>query len=284
LLEGIVALTAAVAISAAPAVPAPLVLGLDHIPIAVRNLETASADYRALGFALKPGRPHANGIRNQHAKFADGTELELITAPEARDPLTTFYRRHLDQGEGPGFVAFYAPETDSIVEQLEDTHKPYRSGVGLVTFPDEDSLRYIFFGRRNASTTDRPQHFAHPNGAESLIGVWLAGDDFSAERRLWDKLRLTVSEEEVRAPDSIRVPVVHLPAGEILLLPGDRQVVPGRKVVGATIRVRRLAATRRTLSRGRVKVPPTVETKIGSSIFLPPTVTHGIWLEFREQR
>lgn len=284
MLEGIVALTAAVAISAAPAVPAPLVLGLDHIPIAVRNLETASADYRALGFALKPGRPHANGIRNQHAKFADGTELELITAPEARDPLTTFYRRHLDQGEGPGFVAFYAPETDSIVEQLEDTHKPYRSGVGLVTFPDEDSLRYIFFGRRNASTTDRPQHFAHPNGAESLIGVWLAGDDFSAERRLWDKLRLTVSEEEVRAPDSIRVPVVHLPAGEILLLPGDRQVVPGRKVVGATIRVRRLAATRRTLSRGRVKVPPTVETKIGSSIFLPPTVTHGIWLEFREQR
>ena len=284
MLEGIVALTAAVAISAAPAVPAPLVLGLDHIPIAVRNLETASADYRALRFALKPGRPHANGIRNQHAKFADGTELELITAPEARDPLTTFYRRHLDQGEGPGFVAFYAPETDSIVEQLEDTHKPYRSGVGLVTFPDEDSLRYIFFGRRNASTTDRPQHFAHPNGAESLIGVWLAGDDFSAERRLWDKLRLTVSEEEVRAPDSIRVPVVHLPAGEILLLPGDRQVVPGRKVVGATIRVRRLAATRRTLSRGRVKVPPTVETKIGSSIFLPPTVTHGIWLEFREQR
>jgi hypothetical protein len=67
--------------------------GLDHVPIAVNDLERAAAGYRRLGFALKPGRPHDNGIRNQHVKFRDGTELELITAPDARDALTRTYRR-----------------------------------------------------------------------------------------------------------------------------------------------------------------------------------------------
>jgi len=58
----------------------PQVQGLDHIPIAVRDLDRAKADFEALGFVLKPGRLHTNGLRNAHAKFADGTELELITA------------------------------------------------------------------------------------------------------------------------------------------------------------------------------------------------------------
>ena len=48
--------------------------------------------------------PHDNGIRNQHAKFPDGTELELITATEARDVLTTTYVRYLASGDGPAFA------------------------------------------------------------------------------------------------------------------------------------------------------------------------------------
>ena len=57
--------------AAIPPPEGPVIAGLDHVPIAVGDLDAAAARYRALGFALKPGRPHANGIRNQHAKFAD---------------------------------------------------------------------------------------------------------------------------------------------------------------------------------------------------------------------
>ena len=77
----------------------PLVLGLDHIAIAVADLDAAAEQYRKLGFTLKPGRAHENGIRNQHVKFADGTEIELISAPEARDALTAEYLTHLAQGD-----------------------------------------------------------------------------------------------------------------------------------------------------------------------------------------
>jgi len=34
----------------------PPLIGIDHIPLAVKNLEQASDSYRRLGFALKPGR------------------------------------------------------------------------------------------------------------------------------------------------------------------------------------------------------------------------------------
>src|SRR3982751_4408188 len=90
--------------SQSPAV-VPAVVGLDHVPIAVADLEAAAATYRRLGFTLKPGLAHENGIRNEHAKFADGAELELITAPSAVDSLTTTYRRHLVNGDGPAFLA-----------------------------------------------------------------------------------------------------------------------------------------------------------------------------------
>ena len=97
-----------------------LVQGLDHVAIAVHDLESAAARYERLGFTLKPGTPHDNGLRNRHVKFADGTELELITASEARDALTAEYREHLAEGEGPAFLALFAPDLDALAAALGD--------------------------------------------------------------------------------------------------------------------------------------------------------------------
>ena len=66
----------------------PLLLGLDHTPLAVADLDEAAERYRKLGFTLKPGRTHENGIQNRHVKFPDGTEIELISTSKARDTLT----------------------------------------------------------------------------------------------------------------------------------------------------------------------------------------------------
>ena len=195
-------LAAAVVAEVGLAANPPAITGLDHIPIAVRDLDRAAADYRALGFALKPGRPHENGISNQHVKFPDGTELELITASETRDALTATYLKHLAAGEGPAFLALFAPGVDP-------------GSLGL----DSDPLRYIFMFGRNQSPTDRPEHFAHPNTAESLIGVWLGGDDLSAERRLLEKLGARIQVEDIRVPDITRAPVAHLVEGEVVLPP-----------------------------------------------------------------
>lgn len=52
---------------------------VDHVPIAVVSLDEARLTYEQLGFRLKPGRVHANGLRNAFAKFPGGDYLELIS-------------------------------------------------------------------------------------------------------------------------------------------------------------------------------------------------------------
>jgi catechol 2,3-dioxygenase-like lactoylglutathione lyase family enzyme len=248
-----------------PEARGPIVAGLDHIPIAVSDLEKASEQYKRLGFALKPGRPHANGIRNQHVKFPDGTELELIIAPEARDPLTTTYRRHLASGDGPAFLALFAPDRAGVPARLEAP------------------LDYIFFGPRNASPTDRPEHFAHSNGADSLIAVWLSADDVAMERELFERLGARVSRREVQAPGRMTADVAQFQEGEVLLLPGSRQLVPGRRIVGATVRVGSIATVRQWLAAQKIPIA-SADQGNGSRIVVAPASTHGLWIEFRQGR
>jgi catechol 2,3-dioxygenase-like lactoylglutathione lyase family enzyme len=66
-----------------------MTLRLDHIVIAVRDLDQAIEDYGKLGFTVLRGGEHAGGIsHNALVAFADGSYLELIAfkqyAPESR--------------------------------------------------------------------------------------------------------------------------------------------------------------------------------------------------------
>jgi len=279
LLGAVAVITAPVPARSASRNGLPAVAGLDHIPIAVRDLDAAGARYRALGFSLKAGTAHDNGIRNVHVKFAVGTELELITAPAARDGLTMRYRRLLAKGDGPAFLALYAPALDPVAERLDGAKVLYRREERFLDVLHPDAISYIFFGPRNASPTDRPEHFAHANTAESLMAVWLAGADLSREREMLQALYVPIERRTVDAPAAVAADVAVLPQGRIVLLPSKYMILEGRPVVGATLKVRSLAAARAFFAR-----TPWAGAVVsnGSSVFLPPAVTHGLWLEFRE--
>jgi hypothetical protein len=60
-----------------PTAGEPVVRGLDHVPVAVAKLEQAAERYRALGFTLKPGRTHEDGLRT----VTHGLWLEFRQAP-----------------------------------------------------------------------------------------------------------------------------------------------------------------------------------------------------------
>jgi hypothetical protein len=92
------------------------------------------------------------------------------------------------------------------------------------------------------------------------------------------------ARQNVRAPDGVEADVATLGQGTVLLLPGGRQLVPNRPIVGATLRVKNLAAARAAIEP---IVGPNLQTAAGpawSSCFVPPKVAHGLWLEFREIR
>jgi hypothetical protein len=80
------------------------------------------------------------------------------------------------------------------------------------------------------------------------------------------------------------VPVAHLPQARVLLLPPSRQLLPGRPIVGATLHTRSLDAVISALRAAQLPVPQVVETPRGRSVFVPPALAHGLWLEFVEAR
>ncbi|MBB6250429.1 VOC family protein [Nitrospirillum iridis] len=265
-----------------PVVTAPAVTGLDHIPIAVNDLDTAAARFRALGFALKPGVTHADGIRNQHVKFPDGTELELITAPTATDELTADYRRLLAAGDAPAFLGLYAPDHDALPAVLASLAPGYHRDGPMVGFPTNDPLHFLFFWHRNQSPTDRPEHFAHANGGQSLIGVWLASDDASLPALL-SGLGGVRDVGLACTPDCMMRRQWRFQEGTITLLPADRQRLPGRPVVGAVIRVASLEQALAAV-KAVIPAPTVVHAAEGDSILIPPDTTAGLWLELRAVR
>ena len=260
-----------------PARPQAAVLGLDHVPVAVGDLDAAAARYRQLGFVLKPGRPHANGISNQHVKFADGTEIELITAPAGVDALTRTYRRHLADGDGPAFLALFAPPAAAVDTVLEAAGFRVTTQPSLVALDDQGPLPYMFFGARQRSPTDRPEHFVHPNTASALVSVWLAADDLSAERRMLSAVGARFEERTVFVPRPVRTTVARFAHGDVVLLPGQHQRVPGRRIVGVSVSVRDRRAAARVIGARAFAGEPSP----GVGLFVAPDTALGYWLELR---
>jgi len=78
--------------------------------------------------------------------------------------------------------------------------------------------------------------------------------------------------------------VAHLPEGQVVFLPAGHRLQPGRPIVGAVLATSSLAALQEALQTAGIAAPAPVDTANGRSIFLPPGLAHGMWLEFREQK
>jgi Glyoxalase-like domain len=267
--------TGAAAASAAEAV----VRGLDHISVAVVNLEKARADYEALGFVIKPGRAHANGIRNDRVKFADGTEVELITAARSADALSSDYLDWLKSGDGPAYLGLFAPSLETLSKTLAGHDLSIEQGEGVWTLRRQPALKRVFFARRQHSPTDRPEHFAHPNTAFTLSGVWLAGAE--AERdlvRMLGGVRLPGAACSHFGP---AIEVQSLPEAMLVFLPATVQLASGRTIVGLTLSVRDLQTARRLLDKNGIQYVSNAHCP-QPSVWIAPAAAHGVWLELRQ--
>jgi catechol 2,3-dioxygenase-like lactoylglutathione lyase family enzyme len=164
---------------------------LDHVTIAVADMEVASSTFRdRLGFSLKPGRLHDNGLRNVHVRFADGSALELMSlGPGRPDGLSESYRRFLEEGDGGAFVALRAGPADSVLQRLGDLAARavvFRGAAfDWVSFPEGHPLRSIFFVDVRTRPVDEPGQLRHENGAVGLSRVWV---QISEPRLLADML------------------------------------------------------------------------------------------------
>jgi hypothetical protein len=150
---------------------------LDHVVVAVDDLERASDVWRSLGFRLKPGSEHPNGIRNAHAKFADGTELELLTVEEPSDGLADWYQGFISAGGGGAFLSLSAGAIEDVARNLKRVGLEAMINRGAAfdyaSFPPDHPLHQVFFIDYRHPVRDPAEVMGHANGASGLREVWL---------------------------------------------------------------------------------------------------------------
>jgi catechol 2,3-dioxygenase-like lactoylglutathione lyase family enzyme len=254
-----------------------MLLGIDHIVIAVAELETAMSDYRRLDFTVVPGGRHPVGTYNGLIAFADGSYIELIS----------FYRDNPDHRwwaglkRGEGLVDF-CMQTDDLAG---DTAKLRQAGVEIDdpvpwsrTRPDGYQLKWLLSLAQGAhrgvapfliqDETPRqervPCEVSHKNGASGIGAVTIAVEDLTKVRKWYeavlDDKGANVERREIEAAGVLFKVGPH--ALE-LLTPGGH---PGPLASWLTARgPSPFAAT----LRSKKKAPP-----------MDPTLTHGAALSF----
>jgi catechol 2,3-dioxygenase-like lactoylglutathione lyase family enzyme len=174
-------------------------LALDHIVIAVHDLERAIDDYKSLGFGVVPGGRHPVGTYNGLIAFADGSYIELISF--YRDNPEHRWWAALQKHEG---LVDFCFQTDDLAG---DTAKLRGAGVKIEdpvpwsrTRPDGYQLKWLlslavaphrgvapFLIEDVTPREERvPRDVVHPNGATGIGAVLVAVDDLAAVARWYE--------------------------------------------------------------------------------------------------
>ncbi|HKX08481.1 MAG TPA: VOC family protein [Stellaceae bacterium] len=174
--------------------------GIDHLVIAVRDLDRAEAQYRRLGFALTPRGHHIKlGSYNHCAMFgADYLEL-LAQGTQTRPALERFLRVR----EGIAGIALRTADARQTFAELRrqgiaiadpvdfgrpvDTPEGKREARFTTTEIDNDITaghRVFFCEHKTPELVWLPQYQAQPNGVTALAGLVVVDGDGGLEGAL----------------------------------------------------------------------------------------------------
>jgi catechol 2,3-dioxygenase-like lactoylglutathione lyase family enzyme len=175
--------------------------GIDHVVIAVNNLDQSIADFTSAGFTVVPGGVHGNNkTHNALIAFADGSYFELIAWLDPATASRTTWRNRLEDGEGFIDYALRSADLHDEVKRLRadglDTPDPEPGGR---TRPDGqrvewlnlrfDEVEHPWLPFYCHSTNDRSlrvpsgQDAVHPNGASGIASITIGVSDLAAAER-----------------------------------------------------------------------------------------------------
>lgn len=210
-----------------------MALSIDHVVIAVRDLDQASADYEAAGFTVVPGGEHADGAtHNALISFADGAYFELIAFKEPDRPQGHRWWPLLARGEGTVDFALRANDLAAEAARLRqagiDAPEPRDGGRRR---PDGERIAWrnlelgdpavpLPFLIEDVTPRDRrvPAGAAtsHPLGVTGIVGLTILVPDLELAATRYAAL---LGTEPTASPTPS--PISGVAAARCVALPGD---------------------------------------------------------------
>ena len=287
--------------------------GLDHVGIAVRDLETAKKTYRNLGFTVFGGSKHPGlGTRNSGPGFESGY-LELLAVWDRTKAIGGMLATFLEKHEGGLFVgldvspvdetakllrdrgfAVHGPEAASAVEDTEQHDQP----------PNYGSWRFLGFPGGPIPAAHQPVKSSdtvfflqydpfvgnvHANTAKRLTAVWMGVTDLKASVPTYESMGFRASRKLPVAQLGAHGQEIEAGQGSILLLQPENSISKvasfltergAEGIMGVSIEVTSLQTARTVLEANTKRQFHPYAGPYGNSILIPPDLTHGIWIEF----
>jgi catechol 2,3-dioxygenase-like lactoylglutathione lyase family enzyme len=170
------------------------VTGIDHVVIAVRDLDRAQETYTRLGFALTPRGFHTLGSANHCIMFgSDYVELLALPLPH---PAMRYYADFLARGEGLAAIALASADADAAHAELAadgigadaplDFSRPVRLPAGerdaafrIVQLAPAQTpgCRAFVCQHRTRDLVWRPEYQTHALGAIGLAALAVVAED-----------------------------------------------------------------------------------------------------------
>ncbi len=222
------------------------IAGIDHVIVAVRELENARTAWSRLGFALSPrGRHIGQGTANYCVMFpSDYLELlGIVDAANSVERLDAFLARR----EGPMAAAFapagtaeearaallrrqlHPSEPRPLARQIELPQGTVLPRFSLISLPPEETpgLDSFLCSHLTPALMRRPEWLAHPNGAIGLRAVHILVESTAPLLPAYDRLFGIV---QVTTTDAVAV--VHIGRQRLVFsTPDDFQTMhPGIEI------------------------------------------------------
>jgi len=191
--------------------------GIDHLVLAVQDLDAAAAEYERLGFTLTPRAQHPFGTGNRLAQF-DHDFLELLAVTQPQDindhqdgvvSFGAFNLDYLDVREGMSMIALKSDGWEEDRKTFGDAglnlsapfefsrlaRQPDGSdvtvGFKLTFVPDPATPEAIFFTCDHQHAPEyfyKPAFQKHENGATAIDEVMMVANDPSQSKDFFDRL------------------------------------------------------------------------------------------------
>ena len=266
--------------------PAPL-SRLDHVIIAVKSLDAATATYRKLGFTLTPRGLHEGKGTGNHCIMFGSTYIELLGIVDETGTKGRLAERVNARGEGGMGIAYGADDADQTYAALKaagieaeppnELSRPldldgkrdmvrFRN-IMLPKLALPETMQFVCTHITPELTRARREWQLHPNGATGVAEIIIAAEDVTAAKRELAPAELSNAAITVATSTDIASRFGKAAQG-----------APKNGIVAIVIRVNEPDAAAAMLDMAKI-----AHQETRNSVIVPATATHGVVVEFAEQ-
>jgi len=253
----------------------------DLIIIGTKNIDVLSKLFNTkLGFVLKKGRLHKNGISNNFIEFENNSEIEFIEVKNPTDKISSEYSSMINHGKQALQFAVRVNEIGKLennLDKLESDFNKFDSNLFYSTLSSPNinlklPIFFIQYKRDNNNTLTK-----HPNKSKGISAIWFATKDIrETAKTLTDFGFSAINKINIDGLGERKI-LFSNNNFDIILIESDVY-----KIQGISVNVEDIILLKSILSKNFGNKFSITRKAERQSIFISPTYTESIWIEFFE--